>query len=229
MRKCQRGVAGPLDPSGWGPRLGLELNLGKCELVVFSPETPPHFTELFPPKLLIDADTGKSRVMKDGCFEFLGAFIGSASFCANGVRSRIQKAVGTLKSAAQVPDPQIALRLVRRCQGFCKLVYCIRTIPSQFIVEELATFDSDMRSAFVGLSGINVSEGQWDQAGRGFWVGGLGLRHTARHAAAAYVASCTATRKLCLQLDTGFQWGGDSPSCPLAQSIAALNAELPPG
>ena len=39
---------------------------------------------------------------------------------------------------------------------------------------------------------------------------------------------CTATCKLCLELDPGFQWEGNSPGSPLTQTITALNAELHP-
>ena len=62
--------------------LGLQLNLGKCELVVPSGELPANLDSLFPQALLVDPGTGASRVLSDGNFEILGAPVGSPEHCA---------------------------------------------------------------------------------------------------------------------------------------------------
>ena len=79
------------------------------------------------------------------------------------------------------------------------------------VIEELEGFDAALRAAFEELSGIALSNGQWDRAGRrflGFFLGGLGLRHSARHAHAAHISFHAATLELCQALDPGFVWKG---------------------
>ena len=69
---------------------------------------------------------------------------------------------------------------------------------------------------------------QWGQASRGLWCGGLGLRATACHADAAYVASRTATRASCQQVNPDFGWEASRPETRLGQALAALNSQLHP-
>ena len=62
---------------------------------------------------------------------------------------------------------------------------------------------------------------------RGFADAGLGLRSRARHANGAYIASRIQALKLCQELDDHFVWEGADNRSLLAQSLAALNFELP--
>ena len=79
----------------------------------------------------------------------------------------------------------------------------------------------------MAITGLLVNESQWGQASRGLKFGGLGLRCPARHANAAYVASCTQTHDLCSQLDSCFVWDGANSNTQLGQGLQALNSELP--
>ena len=83
-----------------------------------------------------------------------------------------------------------------------------------------------MRATFAVLSGLAPTDEQWPLACRGLWCGGLGLRATARHADAAYVASRTATRKACQEVSPSFAWEGTTADTPLAQALASLNLQL---
>jgi hypothetical protein len=58
--------------------LGLLLSLSKCELMVLTSDVSNHIRRSFPADVLRDPDNGESRVCTEGCFEFLGASIGSA-------------------------------------------------------------------------------------------------------------------------------------------------------
>jgi len=93
---------------------------------------------------------------------------------------------------------------------------------------ELQAFDSQVRAAFAELSGFAPNDEQWKQATRGLWCGGLGLRATACHADAAYIASRSATRASCLQVNPDYEWEATNPATPLGQALAFLNSQLHP-
>ena len=96
-------------------QLGLSLNLGKCELVSAAEVAPAVLDRLFPRELLLDTAAssptfGQPRVLLNGCFDFLGAPIGSAAHCAAHTRERIEKALPLLGAIGNLEDPQVALR-----------------------------------------------------------------------------------------------------------------------
>ena len=174
---------------GHCPSLGLSLELGKSELVVLIENTQrADLANFFPGELLFDPLTGDSRVLRSN-FEMLGAPIGSGTHCANHTRERVDQAQPLLDAISSMEDPQVGLRLLRHCAGFCKLVYSMRTIPGVLQQDELLRFDHCVREAFQGLTGLRPNESQWSQATRSFCFAGLGLRSTSRHAHAAYTAS----------------------------------------
>ena len=125
-----------------------------------------------------------------------------------------------LEAIAHLPDPQIGLRLLRSCHGFSKLAYSWRTIPRQLHLLSSTVFC--VRRLFA------VSDDQWAQASRGLWCGGLGLRASAKHAPAAYVASRMATRQQCRVVDPTYQWEGTVPESPLTLAMQRQNAAILP-
>ena len=80
-----------------------------------------------------------------------------------------------------------------------------------------------VRDTFADLMGCWPSEAQWNQAGRGMNRAGLGLRHTAKHAAAAYVASRAATVRLCSEVDASV---GPTTDSHLEASLRSLKSVL---
>ena len=208
-------------------QLGLDLNLGKCELVVPGAQLPLNLAELFPRSLLINPITGQSRVLCSGNFDILGAPIGSSDHCAAHTCKRIDKARPLLTALEELPDPQIALRLLRRCLSFAKLVYSARTVPPSLHSGELTAYDDIVRNTFAASTSVITPDANWALATRGFWCGGLGLRSAAGHAGAAYVASCAATRHLCREVDPGFMWEAEQDGSELRTALDALNARLP--
>ena len=141
---------------------------------------------------------------------------------------RIDEAQTLLDALAALSDPQVGLRLLRRCAGFCKLVYSARTVPGSMHFDELLRYDRNVCTALGTLTGLRRNEAQWGQATRGFAFAGLGLRSSARHAHAAYTASRTQTHELCRELDGEFVWEGADGSSLLAQGLRALNFTRPP-
>jgi hypothetical protein len=133
--------------------LGLSLNIKKCELVTTANTAPDGLERLFPDALLRDLDDssptyGQSRILLGGNFEILGAPIGSPSFCAAHTDERARKTLPTLSAIAALEDPQVALRLQRRCQGFAKLGYSARVVPRIDHLAELGVFVAAQRNTF---------------------------------------------------------------------------------
>ena len=56
----------------------------------------------------------------DGNFEFLGGPIGSEEFCNSHTQERVDKAMELLTALGELPDPQVALTLLRQCASFGK-------------------------------------------------------------------------------------------------------------
>ena len=125
-------------------------------------------------------------------------------------------------------DPQIGLRFLRTCAGFCKLVYSTRVVAPHAHEAELGHFDALVRQAFTDLTGLRPSDAEWEQATRGFDTGGLGLRSTAVHGVGAYIASRASSRDRCKEIDDHFIWELDDASSALARAHAALDVVLGP-
>ena len=209
-----------------GGQLGLRLKLSKCELIVPAGQTRHDLSALFPRGLLVD-ERGENRVIWSGGFEFLGAPIGTAAFCESHAAARAEQARSLLAAIAELPDPQVGLRLIRSCGGFCRLVFSARVVGPDLHATSLRAFDGTVRAAVSELTALSLSDQQWAQAGRSFRTGGLGLRGE-RHAAAAYLASRAATRDKCAEIDPHFVWDISSTGSDVARAFALLAAVLPP-
>jgi hypothetical protein len=72
-----------------------------------------------------------------------------------------------------------------------------------------------------------VTEVQWGQATRPISFAGLGLRSTAQHAEAAYMASRTQTADICKELDASFSCDMSDAASALARALASLNSRFP--
>ena len=107
-----------------GQDLGLKLETSKCELALPARD----LAELFPERLK-EKETGTSRVLLDGAFEFLGAAIGGATFCEAYMLERVQKSGKLLDELKQMEDPQVALRFLRNCAGVCKVTNSMCMTP----------------------------------------------------------------------------------------------------
>ena len=226
-------LAGDFAPLGAALRLaqtrsraiGLELNLDKCELVVFgAPNTQllrPHF-----PANLLQRPDGSSRVLVNN-FEFLGAAIGEDSYICAHTAARAAKAGELLDAVAELEDPQVGLRLLRACAGFARVVHSMRCNPPCAQAAALATFDGHVQRCFGDLTGLHLTAGQWRQAARGVGQAGLGLRASLVHAPAAYLASLGASLADCADIDRAFSAQAVHGSPAVAAALRALNRELP--
>ena len=210
-----------------GHSLGLKLKVDKCELILTSDSPPDNLADLFPQELLVDAETGESRVLLNGNFELLGAAVGDAPFCTEYGTTKVTKASALLDSIASIEDPQVALRLMRNCAGACKLTHSMRATPPQNQTVALQAFDAKVKTTFSEVTGLHPDKHQWNQACRGLAHGGLGLRSVQLHGEAAFLASAAASAPLCHSLDSGFALRGGSSTSEFGVALAAFNAKLP--
>ncbi|CAE7834746.1 unnamed protein product, partial [Symbiodinium necroappetens] len=186
--------------------IGLELNLGKCELVVLSnPRASllqPHF-----PDALLQRPDGSSRVLTNN-FEFLGAG-------------------ELLEAVAELEDQQVGLRLLRACAGFSRMVHSMRCNPPCAQATALATFDGLVQRCFGDLTGIHLNAAQWPQAARGVAQAGLGLRSCLTHAPAAYLASLGSSLAACADIDCAFSVAAVRASPSVMGALQAMCRDLP--
>eukprot|EP00969_Alexandrium_andersonii_P320864 14178553-Alexandrium_andersonii.AAC.1 len=61
-------------------------------------------------------------------------------------------------------DPQVALRLLRQCASYAKVVHSMRTAPPDSHDKALQVFDGNVRRAFAAMSGLPLGDAEWEQA-----------------------------------------------------------------
>ena len=128
-------------------------------------------------------DADNVTLVASGDFELLGAPIGSAAFCDAHTRERVAKAQLLLDELALLPDPQIALRLLRNCASFGRLAFSARVAEYGHHRAALADFDARVRACYEQFTGTSPSDLLWRRAVLAVRNGGLGLRRVSDHAA----------------------------------------------
>jgi hypothetical protein len=195
------------------------LSKDKCELILAGGAASTVDVAAFP------ADF---KVVRDGNFELLGGPIGSSAFCNQHTQMRVDKAVRLLEALGELPDPQVALQLLRRCAAFSKMVYSARVVPASYHADALQAFDASVRACFEQFTCLHPDEDQWTQATLTTDSGGLGLRSLAKHSNAAYLASRRSCLALCRELDPDHTYestGGFDPA-PERLALDAYNASV---
>ena len=196
------------------PRLGLRLNMAKCELVSPTPKglgvNWDLFDQLIPRNL-------------DGCFKFLGTPIGSDEYCQQLTKQRATKVQECLDAIGELANPQVALTLLRSCASFGKLVFSARATPYDVHQEQLLNFDNAVRQCFEQFTGLHPDDTQWLQATLSTSLGGLGLRSLSKHSPAAYLSSRSSCFQLCKELDPQHTWEVDDASSSVRKAVQQVN------
>ncbi|CAE7837342.1 unnamed protein product [Symbiodinium sp. KB8] len=141
--------------------------------------------------------------------------------------ARVARAAELLDAIAELEDPQVAMRLLRACAGYARVVHSMRCNPPLYQHMALQAFDTMVRSCFAGFTGIHPTAEQWRQAELGLAQAGLGLRSAAVHAPAAYLASLGTSLPACAELDRSFTAGPVVGGPEVTAALLALNARLP--
>ena len=162
----------------------------------------------------------------DGNFAFLGSPIGDETFCKGHTADRVTEACKLLSALGELPDPAVALLLLRHCGSFCKLVYSSRVVPHSMHRAALHTFDQAVRDSLENCLSVSFSEEDWSLASLSSKVGGLGLRSSSKHCAAAFLASSISSEDLCRRLDPEFRPIFHSSSSPVSLASVDYNASV---
>ena len=195
-------------------RLGLRLNMSKCELVSAVPQGIGMDWDLF--------DQHIPRNL-DGCLKLLGTPIGTDEYCQSLTHHRATKVQECLDAIGELPDPQVALALLRLCASFGKMVFAACTTPFDVHQEQLMAYDNAVRQCFEQFTGLHPDDTQWLQATLSTKVGGLGLRNLSRHSSAAYLSSRSSCFQLCKELDPQHTWEVDTTTSSAFKAVQQVN------
>jgi hypothetical protein len=197
--------------------IGLELSHGeKFELI-----------SVAGPAAQVDATLFPSYVtFNNGCFKLLGGPVGAPEFCNRRTRKRIEEAKALLEAVEELPDPQVAFLLLRRCASFGTLVCSARVVPFNEHTEALHRYDEAVRQCFEGLSCLLLAQEQRGEAELPSKQRGLGLRSVEDHSTAAYLASRSSCRAMCQQLDPNHVREVSAPDSAAALAVAKINSNL---
>ena len=132
--------------------IGLEFNTTKCEIIPASGNNAVLNKNLFPEDLIY---------RDDGNFELLGGPIGSETFCNQHTQERVNKVMEILTALGELPDPQVALTLLRHCASFGKLVFSLRVVPHRKHSAALRSFDNAVRDCIESFICCSFSDSEW--------------------------------------------------------------------
>ncbi len=200
-------------------KIGLTMNVGKCEVVAVACENTAVQRSAFPRYKWIDS----------GGFTLLGAAIGSVEFCTAHSNARRAKAETLFDRLAELENPQVAYLLIRHCASFCRITYSTRVTPPNRHGPALQEFDSSVKRAFSASTGVILDSESWERAQLSTRLGGLGLRRSSRHADCAYVSSLASACALGPLIDNGFDPSSADFQTELAAPLASLNEKMPAG
>ena len=109
--------------------LGLKVSRRKCEVISLGGHTVAAIREV---GLDVAASQKEEEVrmkLLQQNFEFLGAPVGDAAYCEAVMDRKLEeKFLPCLRELHKVRDAQVAMTLLRHCEGFCKVVFAMRAI-----------------------------------------------------------------------------------------------------
>ena len=166
------------------------------------------------------------EIQWDGNFDLLGSPIGSAAHCRAHTTARVEKARTLLSSLSNLPDPAVALLLLRHCASFGKLVYSARVVPHMYHTAPLRVMDDAVRECLESFACLSLSAEDWDLASLSTKMSGLGLRQSSKHCAGAFLASSIASNALCVKLDPDHILDFDSRLSEVSLAVADYDATV---
>ena len=198
-------------------RIGLELNGSKCEVIPTAGLHSNVDRTLFPSDFAFNPT---------GDFELLGGPIGTQEYCNQHTQERVAKAIPLLTALGELPDPQVALLLLRHCASFGKLVYSARVVPHTAHASALRSFDEAVRECVEAFMCCSFSADEWALATLSTKLSGLGLRSASQHSSAAFLSSRARCHSLCRKLDPEHVWEIDSSDSAVALASADYNQKV---
>ena len=162
--------------------LGLEVNPGKCKILLIRPKeddisTIANFRELAPEIREISMDN----------LTMLGSSIMREAI--DGVLQSKLESFQLMCDCLEVLDPHD----VRHAFSLPKLTYFLRTSPSFGTTEILKQYDKALRVALISILNVVMEDPSWEQCSLLVQMGGLGIRTASEVSLPAYLSSMSAT------------------------------------
>jgi hypothetical protein len=171
-----------------GKRLGLNVNVAKCELITDDPDVLRKFRSVVPQIAHVSTTSAM----------LLGAPIGGQQCIDDVLQSKLQelKRLSQRLSLLSVHD---ALFLLKYCFSIPKLTYTLRSAPC-YCSSLLSEYDALIRSTLQSVLNISLSDESWEQATLPVANGGLGIRRATDVALPAFLSSVAGSQSLISRL-----------------------------
>ena len=198
-------------------KIGLKVNLRKCEIYANGPESVPAFNRI-------------SFIANKDEWTYLGTPLMPQT--KNAIKSaiaRVKQYTDALTSFSR-HFPQHTLELLQMTAGACKVEYLLQTLEHSNITEFLADSCSmDMKRVYAAILDVeNFDEAKWIHATLPRRMGGLGLRDPTRVIYTARLASLTNTADLARQLGASDEYTESQTEAAVADYMAAVQTILRP-
>jgi hypothetical protein len=169
------------------PTLGLQLNMKK--------------SILFYPMLSACRDNSKfdiNFIRAVNGISSLGCPVGTPTYINDYLTNKIDKFDASLSKLVKLSEAhaQIALAILLKCSGFCKMSFLIRTVSPEIITPICSRFDEKIIHTFQKIVGVELEEPAIKQLSLPIVTGGFGIRSTADHAPAAFISSFNGCNRL---------------------------------
>ena len=129
--------------------------------------------------------------------DILRSSVGSKVHCEDwGTQKLLKKVPALFDGFNSLDHLQSSFLLLLFCASFCKIVWYIRTVPPGSISDTCHKFDVLVIQELEFLIGCGLPSHSVLQAQLSTKLGGLGLRASKQHSAAAYVSSIFSSKEL---------------------------------
>ncbi|XP_055353423.1 uncharacterized protein LOC129599259 [Paramacrobiotus metropolitanus] len=202
-----------------GFKLGLELNLGKCEIYSIGSFTADRLHAI---QKVLDVFPGMV-VAKEEDLVLLGAPLTSAA-CEVFLSNKTEQLDHFLRRLKNVPA-HFGLYLLKNCLFIPKLLYGLRTARCYEHMPLMEAMDDTIRTGLSSLLNVRVSDMQWSQMTLPVRDGGLGIRTTKSLVFPAFLASAYSVVGL---VSSVYPSTNEAHLAPVVQQWTMLTRSEPP-
>jgi hypothetical protein len=169
-------------------KIGLELNLNKCEIFCCSGDTSHQFQNLAP----------GIKIWDRGSLSLLGSPIFDQGF-----KHTIEKTIITFENLlhkAELLSRHVTYTLIKNCLFIPKFNFLLRTTPFWKISNYVNSIDSSLKSSLERILNLRLTDLQWCESTLPIRFGGLGIRRISDICLPAFLSSVHGVKKLVSQL-----------------------------
>ena len=105
--------------------------------------------------------------------------MGSPEFIQKYIDEKIEELETVLDALTKLPNPHVAYYLLRQAGGVCRVLFLMRTTPSEMLQDLFDRFDKKHKSVLEHLVGKEFDTIQWSKAQLPIKLGGCEIRGAA--------------------------------------------------